>query len=138
MVKVTAYGNMGGMKYVWKNKDGYFYIKETGFGLKKNYITKFKKYATPKILNFSFHPYSGIKTQGRTESRWTLRFHRVYPDLKKFNTDAIAQRTGISRSTLQAAYKRGLKERNAKWAESKVHQLVLIKQKKVPKSWTTI
>lgn len=61
MVKVVAYGSMGGMKYVWKNKDGYFYVKENKFGLKKNYVTKFKRYATPKILMFAFHPYRGVK-----------------------------------------------------------------------------
>ena len=82
-----------------------------------------------------------VKTK---KSRWTQLFHRVYPGLK-FNKDAIARRTGLSRSNLNTVYNRGLKAWKTggsrpgagpqQWAIARVYKFVLVSKKKAPKAW---
>jgi len=98
-------------------------------------------------------PYSAL-TLGRSntggtrkKSKWTQLFHTTYPGLK-FNKDAIAKRTGISRSTLNTVYNRGLKAWKTggsrpgttapQWAVARVYKYVLVTKKKAPKSWNPI
>jgi len=80
----------------------------------------------------------------RKKSRWTNLFHKTYPGLK-FNKDAIARRTGISRSTLNTVYNRGLKAWKTggsrvgatapQWATARVYKFVLVTKKKAPPAW---
>lgn len=95
-------------------------------------------------------PYSklrmGRSNRGRTrqKSKWTLLFHKTYPGLK-FNKEAIARRTGISRSTLNTVYNRGLKAWKTggsrpgatapQWAVARVYRYIAITKKKAPVSW---
>lgn len=95
-------------------------------------------------------PYSklrmGRSNRGGTKrkSKWTLLFHRTYPGLK-FNKEAIARRTGISRSTLNTVYNRGLKAWKtggsrpgataSQWAIARVYKYVLITKRKAPVAW---
>jgi hypothetical protein len=80
----------------------------------------------------------------KKKSHWTQLFHKTYPDLK-FNKNAIARRTGISRSTLDTVYNRGLKAWKTggsrpgttapQWASARTFKYILITKKKAPKSW---
>jgi len=80
----------------------------------------------------------------KKKSKWTQQFHKVYPDLK-FNKEAIARRTGISRSTLNTVYNRGLKAWKtggsrpgataSQWAVARVYKYVLVTKRKAPKAW---
>ena len=80
----------------------------------------------------------------KKKSKWTQQFHKVYPDLK-FNKEAIARRTGISRSTLNTVYNRGLKAWKtggsrpgataSQWAVARVYKYVLVTKRKAPKEW---
>jgi Family of unknown function (DUF5824) len=80
----------------------------------------------------------------KKKSKWTQQFHKVYPGLK-FNKEAIARRTGISRSTLNTVYNRGLKAWKTggsrpgatatQWAVARVYKYVLLTKKKAPKEW---
>ena len=80
----------------------------------------------------------------RQKSKWTLLFHRTYPGLK-FNKQAISRRTGISRSTLNTVYNRGLKAWKTggsrpgatphQWAVGRIYRYILITKKKAPVSW---
>lgn len=80
----------------------------------------------------------------KKKSRWTQQFHKVYPGLK-FNKEAIARRTGISKSTLNTVYNRGLKAWKtggsrpgataAQWAVARTYRYTLITKKKAPLSW---
>ena len=80
----------------------------------------------------------------RQKSKWTLLFHKTYPGLK-FNKEAIARRTGISRSTLNTVYNRGLKAWKTggsrpgatpqQWAVGRTYRYILITKKKAPVSW---
>lgn len=95
-------------------------------------------------------PYSklsmGKSNKGGTKkkSRWTQQFHKTYPGLK-FNKDAIARRTGISRSTLNTVYNRGLKAWKTggsrvgatpqQWAIGRTYRYILITKKKAPRAW---
>jgi len=95
-------------------------------------------------------PYSklmlGQSNVGATKrkSHWTLQFHRVYPGLK-FNKDLISKRTGISKSTLNTVYNRGLKAWKTggsrpgvtapQWAISRTYKYILITKNKAPKAW---
>ena len=95
-------------------------------------------------------PYSklrlGASNKGgtRKKSKWTEQFHKVYPGLK-FNKEAIARRTGISRSTLNTVYNRGLKAWKtggsrpgataSQWAVARVYKYVLVTKRKAPKEW---
>jgi len=95
-------------------------------------------------------PYSkltmGKSNKGGTKkkSRWTQQFHKTYPDLK-FNKDAIARRTGISRSTLNTVYNRGLKAWKTggsrvgatpqQWAVARTYKYVLVTKRKAPRAW---
>jgi hypothetical protein len=73
-----------------------------------------------------------------------MLFHRTYPELK-FNKNVIARRTGISRSTLNTVYDRGLKAWKTggsrvgatahQWAISRTYKYILITKKKAPVSW---
>ena len=95
-------------------------------------------------------PYSQL-TLGRSDvggtkrkSHWTMQFHRVYPGLK-FNKVLISKRTGISKSTLNTVYDRGLKAWKTggsrpgttapQWATSRTFKYILITKKKAPLSW---
>ena len=80
----------------------------------------------------------------RQKSKWTLLFHKTYPGLK-FNKEAIARRTGISRSTLNTVYNRGLKAWKTggsrpgatapQWAVARVYKYVLVTKGKAPRAW---
>jgi len=75
------------------------------------------------------------------KSKWTIAFHKEYPGLK-FNKEAIARRTGISRSTLNTVYNRGLKAWKTggsrvganpqQWGTARVYKFVLISTRKYP------
>jgi Family of unknown function (DUF5824) len=75
----------------------------------------------------------------RKKSRWTQLFHNTYPGLK-FDKDAIARKTGISRSVLNTVYNRGLKAWKTggsrvgatpyQWAVARVYKFVLVSKKK--------
>lgn len=95
-------------------------------------------------------PYSKLglgrsdKDVPKQKSKWTLLFHKTYPDLK-FNKNAIARRTGISRSTLNTVYNRGLKAWKTggsrpgatapQWAVARVYKYILITKGKAPRAW---
>ena len=95
-------------------------------------------------------PYFGLKLRKsnaggtKKKSHWTQLFHKTWPDLK-FNKNAIARRTGISRSTLNTVYNRGLKAWKTggsrpgatapQWATARVYKYVLITKRKAPKTW---
>ena len=80
----------------------------------------------------------------RQKSKWTLLFHKTYPNLK-FNKEAISRRTGISRSTLNTVYNRGLKAWKTggsrvgatpqQWATARVFKYVLVSKNKAPMAW---
>jgi tRNA U38,U39,U40 pseudouridine synthase TruA len=80
----------------------------------------------------------------KRKSHWTLQFHRTYPGLK-FNKDLISKRTGISKSTLNTVYNRGLKAWKMggsrpgataqQWAISRTYKYILVSKKKAPKAW---
>jgi hypothetical protein len=80
----------------------------------------------------------------KKKSRWTQLFHKTYPELK-FNKNAISRRTGISRSTLNTVYNRGLKAWKTggsrpgvtapQWAVARVYKYVLVTKRKAPKAW---
>ena len=80
----------------------------------------------------------------KKKSKWTQLFHKTYPDLK-FNKNAIARRTGISRSTLNTVYNRGLKAWKTggsrpgatapQWAVARTYKYILITKGKAPKAW---
>jgi hypothetical protein len=80
----------------------------------------------------------------KRKSRWTMQFHRVYPGLP-FNKELISKRTGISRSTLNTVYDRGLKAWKTggsrpgatapQWAIARVYKFVLVSKNKAPKAW---
>ena len=80
----------------------------------------------------------------RRPSKWTSLFHKTYPGLK-FNKNAISHRTGISRSTLDTVYNRGLKAWKTggsrpgatapQWAVARVYKYVLVTKGKAPRAW---
>jgi len=80
----------------------------------------------------------------KKKSKWTLLFHKTYPGLK-FDKNAISQKTGIGRSTLDTVYDRGLKAWKTggsrvgatpqQWAIGRVYRYILITKKKAPVSW---
>ena len=75
------------------------------------------------------------------KSSWTQLFHKTYPGLK-FNKAEISRRTGISRSTLNTVYNRGLKAWKTggsrvganpyQWAVARVYKYILVTKKKAP------
>jgi len=81
----------------------------------------------------------------RRPSKWTQLFHKTYPGLK-FNKGAIARRTGISRSTLNTVFDRGLKAWKTggsrpgttatQWAVARTYKYVLVTKGKAPKAWS--
>jgi hypothetical protein len=95
-------------------------------------------------------PYSklslGKSNAGGTKrkSKWTMLFHKTYPGLK-FNKAAISRKTGISRSTLNTVYNRGLKAWKtggsrpgataSQWAIARTYKYVLVTKGKAPKAW---
>jgi hypothetical protein len=103
-----------------------------------------------ELLKRRVVPYSKLRMGAsdaggtRRRSRWTMLFHRTYPELK-FNKNAIARRTGISRSTLNTVYDRGLKAWKTsgsrvgatahQWAVARVYKFVLVSKHKAPKAW---
>jgi hypothetical protein len=109
-----------------------------------------KKKREKELLKRRRVPYSKLrlgqsnKAATKRKSKWTLQFHKVYPGLK-FNKEAIARRTGISRSTLNTVYDRGLKAWKTggsrpgatapQWAIARVYKYVLVTKKKAPKAW---
>lgn len=80
----------------------------------------------------------------KKKSRWTGLFHKVYPGLK-FDKDAIAKKTGISRNVLNTVYDRGLKAWKTggsrpgatahQWAIARVYKYVLVTKDKAPREW---
>lgn len=80
----------------------------------------------------------------RPKSKWTQKFHAVYPGLK-FNKAAISRRTGIPRSKLNTVYNRGLKAWKTggsrpgatpqQWAIARVYKFVLVSKRKAPVAW---
>ena len=115
-------------------------------GLTKSQSLKREK----ELLRRRRVPYSklmlGASNKGGTKkkSKWTVLFHKTYPGLK-FNKEAIARRTGISRSTLNTVYNRGLKAWKTggsrpgatpqQWAIGRTYRYILITKKKAPISW---
>ena len=103
-----------------------------------------------ELLKRRSTPYSklGLSTSNkggtRKKSKWTQRFHEVYPTLK-FNKNLISKRTGIPRKSLDTVYNRGLKAWKtggsrvgataAQWAVARLYKFVLVSKRKVPKSW---
>jgi hypothetical protein len=95
-------------------------------------------------------PYSKLslgqsnKDATKRKSRWTMQFHRVYPGLK-FNKELISKKTGISKSTLNTVYDRGLKAWKTggsrpgatapQWAIARVYKFVLVSKNKAPEAW---
>jgi len=94
----------------------------------------------------SRHPKLSVSNRfaKKRKSRWTAKFHSVYPGLK-FNKNAISKRTGISRSTLDTVYNRGLKAWKTggsrpgataqQWAIARVYKYVLVTKRKAPVAW---
>lgn len=92
------------------------------------------------------HPRMGPsnKMAKRRPSKWTQKFHQVYPGLK-FNKAAISKRTGISLQNLNTVYNRGLKAWKTggsrpgasaqQWAIARVYKYVLITKRKAPVAW---
>ena len=92
------------------------------------------------------HPRLGPsnKMAKRKPSKWTQKFHQVYPGLK-FNKAAISKRTGISLQNLNTVYNRGLKAWKTggsrpgasaqQWAIARVYKYVLITKRKAPVAW---
>lgn len=80
----------------------------------------------------------------RTKSRWTQRFHQVYPGLP-FDKDVMSHKTGIPRKVLNTVYDRGLKAWQTggsrvgasahQWATARVYKYILVTKKKVPQKW---
>jgi hypothetical protein len=80
----------------------------------------------------------------RPKSKWTLRFHQVYPGLK-FSKVAIARRTGIPVRKLNIVYNRGLKAWRTggsrpgataqQWAVARTYKFVLVTKRKAPVAW---
>jgi hypothetical protein len=76
--------------------------------------SKMKLTREKELLKRRKTPYSKLKLQlsdkggTKKKSKWTQLFHKTYPGLK-FNKEAISRKTGISRSTLNTVYNRGLK-----------------------------
>ena len=103
-----------------------------------------------ELLKRRVTPYSKLRMGAtdaggtRRRSRWTMLFHKTYPELK-FNKNAIARRSGISRSTLNTVYDRGLKAWKTsgsrvgasahQWAIARVYKFVLVSKHKAPKAW---
>jgi hypothetical protein len=103
-----------------------------------------------ELLRRRITPYSKLglsksnKFATRRKSKWTQQFHKVYPGLK-FNKEAISRRTGISRSTLNTVYNRGLKAWKTggsrpgatapQWAVARVYKYVLVTKRKAPVAW---
>ena len=95
-------------------------------------------------------PYSKLglsksnKFATKRKSKWTVLFHKIYPGLK-FNKEAISRKTGISRSTLNTVYNRGLKAWKtggsrpgataAQWAVARTYKYVLVTKGKAPRAW---
>lgn len=102
---------------------------------------KREKVLLKRIRTGSFEP-DGLVSRRR--SKWTLRFHQVFPGLP-FKKNAIAQRTGISKSTLNTVYNRGRRAWQTsgsrpgttadQWGTARVYKFVLVSLKKAPKSW---
>jgi hypothetical protein len=95
----------------------------------------------------NLHPKLGKSNKvlkNRPKSKWTLKFHSVYPGLK-FNKVAIARRTGIPIRKLNTVYDRGLKAWKTggsrpgatavQWAIARVYKFVLISKGKAPRAW---
>jgi hypothetical protein len=95
----------------------------------------------------NLHPKLGKSNKvlkNRPKSKWTLKFHSVYPGLK-FNKVAIARRTGIPVQKLNTVYDRGLKAWKTggsrpgatavQWAIARVYKFVLISKGKAPRAW---
>lgn len=80
----------------------------------------------------------------RPKSKWTQRFHQVYPGLK-FNKAAISRRTGIPVRKLNIVYDRGLKAWKTggsrpgasaqQWAIARLYKFVLVTKRKAPVAW---
>jgi hypothetical protein len=78
------------------------------------------------------------------KSKWTLQFHKVYPELK-FNKSLISKRTGIPVKTLNTVYDRGRRAWQTggsrpgmtanQWGVARVYKFVLVSKKKAPRAW---
>lgn len=108
-------------------------------------LTREKELLKRRRLPYSKLGLSRSNTGGtRKKSKWTQQFHKVYPGLT-FNKEAIARRTGISRSTLNTVYNRGLKAWKTggsrpgatahQWASARLMKYVLVTKKKAPRAW---
>ena len=99
--------------------------------LLKRRTTPYSKLGLAKTNTFVKKP--------QKKSKWTLPFHKVYPDLK-FNKGLISQKTGIPRQALDTVYNRGLKAWKTsgsrvganphQWAIARVYKFVLVSKKK--------
>ena len=78
------------------------------------------------------------------KSRWTLQFHKIYPELK-FDKSLISKRTGIPVKTLNTVYDRGRRAWQTggsrpgmtanQWGVARVYKYVLVTKKKAPRAW---
>lgn len=93
------------------------------------------------------HPKLGRSNQvlkKRPKSKWTQKFHQVYPGLK-FNKAAISRRTGIPVRKLNTVYNRGLKAWKTggsrpgasaqQWGIARMYKFVLVTKRKAPVAW---
>ena len=102
-----------------------------------------EKQLIDRIKSGSFKP-DGFKARRR--SKWTIKFHEVYPGLK-FNKPEISRVTGIPLNTLNTVYNRGRRAWQTsgsrpgttanQWGTARVYKFVLVTLKKVPKTWLT-
>lgn len=80
----------------------------------------------------------------KKKSKWTQRFHAVYPGLK-FDKNLISKKTGIPRAKLNTVYDRGLKAWKTggsrpgatahQWAVARVYKYVLVTKGNAPRAW---
>ncbi len=107
---------------------------------------KIKKMREKELIKRRTTPYSKLGlaksdtfVKNPKKSKWTLLFHRTYPDLK-FNKVLISKKTGIPLSKLNTVYDRGLKAWKTggsrpgatahQWAIARVYKFVLVTKKK--------
>lgn len=94
-----------------------------------------------RIKSGSFKP-DGLKSRRR--SKWTLKFHNVYPGLK-FDKKIISRVTKIPLNTLNTVYNRGRRAWQTsgsrpgttanQWGTARLYKYVLVTKRKVPKTW---
>lgn len=113
------------------------HLSPTARAIREQELLRRRRVSKPRMS------YTNTLVKPRT-SKWTQRFHTVYPGLK-FNKLAISRRTGISISNLNTVYNRGLKAWQTggsrpgasaqQWGIARLYKYVLVTKGKAPKSW---